>query len=594
MWYNLSTGTFLSVLVFKVVYMFVEEGMMRTCAWLPYLGLLACLILSCSTYEVISEGEGYLLTVEDLRFEVRQVGPSASYRDTYDDRLALVHNLAARSLLAEEAQRRGFGIDEVTHVERRAEEEALAEAYRLWKIDNRVIVPRIQTKMWIEKLDRRLHLRDLTFLVYPVAQEALAMIREGHDFDRLAASLSVREDVVYRDAGVIIWKDLSREVAEIVFRLDPGEVTEIVRGADGYHLFYLADDEPFGAGYELLSLRSRRFVSAMKTNRMEEQVREDLSNRYAVEFLDDGMVAGLEAFRISFEGSRPSEELVDQVIATSEVGEVLVADLFNHYFSLPMSSRPYIGDPHAIREFALDIMMPDLEALAGHESGLGRLRDVAWAVKKAREELFVPMMEDHFRSQIEVTEQDMLDYYERRKGDLNTTGSYRLRRILFESPAEVQEARRQLSLGRDFAELAREMSHDEQTASRGGDTGIVSFGMVASYDSVARALNPGEIGGPIATTMGIELVKLEERNDPRPLTYDEASSRIIGYIENTRANELLSEWVTAKEQEIGFRIDEDLLGRITLPEPAYRGYERRTGKTVDMSAGKTDEGPQGE
>jgi parvulin-like peptidyl-prolyl isomerase len=531
----------------------------------------------------VAEGGDFILTIDDLRGEVRNLGPSASYDDTIEGRLAVVHNLAARHFIANEAVRMGLGVDELADVESEARKAALAEAYHEWKIDKRVMTPRIQSRPWIEKLGRKLHLKDMRFAAYAAAEDVLAMIKGGRDFESLAETFADRQDVSVTDMGLVIWKDLNRDLANIVFRLDKGAVTEVIPSADGYHIFYLADDEFFDISIELLSLRSRRFVAAMETEQLVAKEKADLRKRFGVRFLEDGIKDGLEAFRIAFEGGRPPDSLFEGVIAVYEMGEVRVADLYNTYFTMAIQSRPYVGDHHAVVEFATDIIMPDLEALAGEAAGVGRRWKVQWAIKAAREELLVPLMEDHFRSQIEVTEADIAAYYTQHRDNIKTSGTYQARRILVESRPDLREVRRQLSAGRDFADVARDLSQDEYTAPKGGEMGEVTYGLLAVYDSVVALLEPGEVSEPFETEAGIEILKLESKEDPRFLSIDEAREKIELFIANSQANDLLTQWVNTKKEEVGFRVNEDLLARVRLPTPEYKAPGRAITKPVDLS-----------
>lgn len=562
---------------------------MRNACLVSCLVLLSCLYLGCSRKGAVAEGGDFLLRVEELRREVRKLGPSASYDGSFEDRLGVVHNLAARTYLSDEALRLGLGLDDLADVEAEAAKVALAEAYHTWRIANRVSTPRIEIKPWIEKLDRKLYLKDLVFAAYPLAEEVLAMLRSGHDFDTLAADLAERPDITLHDMGWIVWKGLQRDVANVVFRLDSGSVSDVIPGADGYHIFYLAEDEEFGIGMELLALRSRRFVAAMETEKLVRDEKKNLERRYDVKFLDDGVAAGLEAFRISFEGSRPPDSLMLKVIATHEAGGVTVADLYNLYFSMPMQSRPYVGDHHAVVEFTMETMLPDLEALAGGDAGLGRLWEVQWAKEKAKQDLLVSLMEDHFRAGIEITEADLMDYYNQNRNLIRTSGSFHARRILLESRADVSEVRSRLGMGQDFADIARDLSIDEYTSSKGGDLGEINLGIAAIYDSIVTSMRPGEVSEPFETGAGIEIIKLEEIEEPRPLAYEEARQRIEVYVANSRANDVLSEWVNSKKAEVGFRINEDLLRRVALTEPEYRTHKSGIIRTVDLSGGESAE-----
>ncbi|HVP58645.1 MAG TPA: peptidylprolyl isomerase, partial [bacterium] len=234
------------------------------------------------------------------------------------------------------------------------------------------------------------------------------------------------------------------------------------------------------------------------------------------------------------------------------------------------ASQPYVGDAYGIKEFALDAIMTHLEAAAGAALGLDRLPEVIWSAEKDREEFLMPKMEEFFRSQITIGPDDTLKYYNEHRSELVTPKIYRARRILVASQDSARAVMRELRSGKDFAEVAREKSTDSYTAAKGGDMGQVVAGMIAMYDSVLAGLQPGDITRPFTTTNGVEILKLEELTESRPLSFDEAREIIAATIVSSKANALLSAWVAAKEQEVGYSLNEGLLRRIRLPVPEWK------------------------
>jgi hypothetical protein len=99
--------------------------------------------------------------------------------------------------------------------------------------------------------------------------------------------------------------------------------------------------------------------------------------------------------------------------------------------------------------------------------------------------------------------------------------------------------------------------------------------VIAVYDSVVRTLKPGEISRPFASDAGIEILKLESREEPRQLGFEEAVPQIRLFIANSGANTMLAEWVSQRKQAIGYSLNEDLLRAVWLPLP---GYRQRAGK----------------
>ena len=544
------------------------------CRAFPVIALtLVLLVPGCTRDGIIAQGGDFSLTVEQLRFEITKLGPSSRYDNTYEGRRALVLNLAARTFLADEAEQRGFGGEDLQKVIAAAEATALGEAYRRWKIENSIMLPRIKTKPWIEKLDRRLHIKDLVFLVHPVAEEALRDLRAGAPLSDIEEDASEREDIRVTDMGWVIWKDLTREIANIVFRLGAGEASDIIPAGDGYHIFYIAEDTPFGIGLEVLSIRSKRFVKAMEEERKQLELQDELRARYDVRFFESGLSDGLKALAISFAGDRPPDSLMAGVIASYPDGQVAVGDVFMLYFSLPAASRPYVGDYHSLSTLAMDFLMPELQARAGYEMGLHRDREVRFAARVAREDYLAPLMEDYYKSQVDITPRDIEEYYEERKEDLADPARYNIRRILLSSVGAASQAHRRILLGADFAEVAMQVSEDERSAPQGGDMGWLSAGLVAGYDSVLADMEPGDVSSPFQTYSGVELIKLEEWMSPRILSLEEATPQIKMYITNTLANEMLSDFVTQRQEATGFTVNEELLRNVRLPEPEYAPVE---------------------
>ncbi|WP_339044065.1 peptidylprolyl isomerase [Cardinium endosymbiont of Tipula unca] len=67
-----------------------------------------------------------------------------------------------------------------------------------------------------------------------------------------------------------------------------------------------------------------------------------------------------------------------------------------------------------------------------------------------------------------------------------------------------------------FADLSKQYSHDTVSASKGGEIGWVTLGMLSpAYESAALALKVGEISDPIASEFGLHLIQLMDRKADR-------------------------------------------------------------------------------
>jgi parvulin-like peptidyl-prolyl isomerase len=125
---------------------------------------------------------------------------------------------------------------------------------------------------------------------------------------------------------------------------------------------------------------------------------------------------------------------------------------------------------------------------------------------------------------IEPTEQELSAYLEAHREDYDTPEEVHARHILIRVPegaseAEIAQAKKQiedikkeLENGADFAELAKKYSQDPGSAPNGGDLGFFRRGqMVREFEDAAFSLEPGQISDPVRTQFGFHLIKVEEK-----------------------------------------------------------------------------------
>ena len=123
-----------------------------------------------------------------------------------------------------------------------------------------------------------------------------------------------------------------------------------------------------------------------------------------------------------------------------------------------------------------------------------------------------------------VTEADVEKYYAEHAAEFTEPRQTRAAHILVrvgetggseaedQARAKVAEAIRRVKAGEDFAKVAKEVSQDPGSASRGGDLGFVKAGeLVPEFDRAVFGLKPGEITAePVRTPFGFHAIKALE------------------------------------------------------------------------------------
>lgn len=124
--------------------------------------------------------------------------------------------------------------------------------------------------------------------------------------------------------------------------------------------------------------------------------------------------------------------------------------------------------------------------------------------------------------EVSYTEAELQAQYEKTRSQFEHPDQIRVAYVAFprlpsagdssEVAAEIGRIRQEVMAGRDFAELARELSEDRGTAPNGGDLGVFGRGrMVPPFDEAAFALKEGEVSQPVQTRFGWHLIVVEEK-----------------------------------------------------------------------------------
>ncbi|MEN8373848.1 MAG: peptidylprolyl isomerase [Gemmatimonadota bacterium] len=133
---------------------------------------------------------------------------------------------------------------------------------------------------------------------------------------------------------------------------------------------------------------------------------------------------------------------------------------------------------------------------------------------------------------INVTEDDVAEYYREHREDFREAASAELRIASVDKTpaaadtaaalARAQAARQEIVDGADFGEVATRESSDVVSAQAGGSLGSFNRGdMAPAFDEAVFAQPVGEVGEPILSRFGYHVIEVTERDG------DEASARHI-------------------------------------------------------------------
>lgn len=381
-------------------------------------------------------------------------------------------------------------------------------------------------------------------------------IRRGARFGDLARAHSDSETAPLDGLiGRLDRGQLDPTLEEILWSLEEGEVSQVIRTPVGFQIFQVENHlGRFKMDFEEARTRLRRRLTREATEAAEEAILGELVEVSGAAYTPDAL-----------NGGAPEEvlfALADDSLTVAGLHQRLDALGFSDARELPLR-RQLEG---AVRE-RLYLWRAERENLAAEPEIADRL------AQTERETLIELALRQRRRAVAgELDEQELRDFYASREERFRTPRLVRLRILTRDFPGdesgwyavyeELERLAGEIRAGRrDFAEAARELSTD-YTAARGGDVGAIRADALAEWagphaQREVLELAAGEVSGPI----------LIERYNTNRLTYDRAGYMLVlmEAVEESRARpfeevrERVVEQYLEQSQEIQGRIRQEIL-----------------------------------
>ena len=201
----------------------------------------------------------------------------------------------------------------------------------------------------------------------------------------------------------------------------------------------------------------------------------------------------------------------------------------------PEAKRQLAADPKQLDRLVESELVRKAVLAEAKQKGWDKRPELQLMIDRAREQVIVGSYVSNVAKPADgyPTEDEIKQFYEANKAQLQAPGQYQIAQIFLPAPAgtdkaKADEAEKKIKeLGAklaktpaDFAKLAKENSAHKESADKGGEIGWVGEDqMVAEIRTVAVKLNKGDVSPPIKSAAGWHLIRLLDKKPPslRPL-----------------------------------------------------------------------------
>ena len=177
---------------------------------------------------------------------------------------------------------------------------------------------------------------------------------------------------------------------------------------------------------------------------------------------------------------------------------------------------------------------------------------------------------DQLRARTQVSPADVQNNYNQNIQQYQTPEQIKASHILFKTEGkneadvrkQAEDVLKQVKAGGDFAALARKYSEDEGSKDKGGDLDYFGRGrMVAEFENVAFAMEPGQVSDIVKSQFGFHIIKLVDKKAATTRSLDEVRAQITDQLAWQRVDQQLADQTRQLDTRVGKPADLDAVAK---------------------------------
>ena len=267
-------------------------------------------------------------------------------------------------------------------------------------------------------------------------------------------------------------------------------------------------------------------------------------------------IAAIEAFQVDGKFSRELfKERISYMYTTATFLEASEKDFVLGHMNSGVSDTTFVTEQElqllaAItqqkRTFtAIQIPKPEKPSTAITEAEIEQYYQSNSAQFVEPEQLKVSYVElslDKLADGVEINEDDVRNIYEQEISSFKADPRYSVAHILIEdkdtSADDVKTVEEKLAEGAEFTELAKQYSDDLGSKETGGNLGVmIEEAYPQEFVDATKKLEVGAVSGPVKTEAGYHFIKLIDKTNVEPPSFDERKTIIERQLAQDSAQE---------------------------------------------------------
>ncbi len=217
---------------------------------------------------------------------------------------------------------------------------------------------------------------------------------------------------------------------------------------------------------------------------------------------------------------------MDRVLAVVNDKEITEGIVLKFLNDMGPQAAMQFQSPEGIKKVVEELVNQELIYFSALDEGLNNDEEFKRELKRHEEGLLKQYAVSKILSDISVSEEELLDYFNNNRIRFIKPESVRASHILVEALEEAEKALEEVKSGLSFADAAKKYSSCP-SKEQGGDLGEFTKGqMVPEFEEAAFNMEVGTISEPVKSQFGYHLIQLNEKNDVTSFESEEVKDQL--------------------------------------------------------------------
>lgn len=222
------------------------------------------------------------------------------------------------------------------------------------------------------------------------------------------------------------------------------------------------------------------------------------------------------------------ENKVLATVAGREITSNYISEIIARY---PQQQQAMLNNEQGRKNVLEQAIGFELMYEFGKENGLDKSDEYITQLNKIAKELLSQIVMNKILSEVTVTDDEALAYYNDHKDMFKEPENVTAKHILVDSEDKCKEVKEEISSGKTTFEEAASSYSSCPSKEQGGNLGAFSKGMmVPEFEKVAFDLPIGEISEPVKTQFGYHIIKVEEKTEEKFKSFEEVKQVVINQL----------------------------------------------------------------